>query len=223
MFRLGSGRAGGACHPARATVIALAAAAPSPYVEAMGLFFAFALIGLPILDIVSLIKAGALLGFWPTLGLVALAVVAGSTIVRHQGLSIGRSVQASLHAGRLPVVEAFNGACVLIAGLLLLFPGLVSDAVALLLLLPPVRGLLRRLVGWRIGVAGATVAWSTNGRDGFPPGAFADPGFSSAPPGGRGPVIDGEYETWEPAAADPAGGARPLPPPQPRRDDPNGR
>ena len=90
---------------------------------ALGLIF----IALPILDIVSLIKAGAIWGFWPTLGVVVAAGILGTTIVRHQGFSIGRSVQQSLNAGRLPVIETFNGACVLAAGALLLFPGLLSD------------------------------------------------------------------------------------------------
>ncbi len=122
---------------------------------AFGLIF----LALPILDIVSLIKAGALWGFWPTVGVVLAAGLLGATIVRHQGFSIGRSVQQSLNAGRLPVIEAFDGACVLAAGALLLFPGLLSDALAMLLLLPPVRALLRLAIAWRLRRSGQTIAW----------------------------------------------------------------
>jgi UPF0716 protein FxsA len=168
----------------------------------MSMVFVLVLMGLPVLDIVSLIKAGALWGFWPTVGLVIGSGLVGTLIVRHQGLAIGRSVQASLNAGRLPVVEAFDGACVLVAGALFLLPGLLSDGVALLLLLPPVRSLLRRLIAWRLAAVGTTVAWST----GQPPTGFP-------PVDGQGPIIEGEFESWKPADAEPAAPDRRLPSP----------
>jgi UPF0716 protein FxsA len=154
----------------------------------LGLIF----IALPVLDIVSLIKAGDLWGFWPTVGAVFAAALLGATIVRHQGVSIGRQVQESLNAGRLPVIEAFDGACVLAAGALLLFPGLASDVVALALLLPPLRALLRRAIAWRLRLRGKVVVW----RHGLPGGRT---GGSSPRSGERGAVIDGEFEPVAPA------------------------
>jgi UPF0716 protein FxsA len=154
---------------------------------ALGLIF----VALPILDIVSLIKAGELWGFWPTVGVVLAAGLLGTTIVRHQGLSIGRQVQRSLNAGRLPVIEAFDGACVLVAGTLLLFPGLASDVLALLLLLPPVRALLRRTIAWRLRRNGEVLVWTR----GFP----GDPAGRSPPASNiGGAVIEGEFESVEP-------------------------
>jgi UPF0716 protein FxsA len=173
---------------------------------AMGALLPLGFIGLPILDILSLIKAGALLGFWPTLAWVAGGVVVGVVLIRLQGVSIGRSVQQSLNAGKLPVVEAFDGACILLAGCLLLMPGLVSDLLALLLLLPPVRGALRRAISARMRHAGATVVWTSAGE-------AAGGGRAAA---GQGPVIDGEFESWEaptPPTPQPATAAPPLPPP----------
>jgi UPF0716 protein FxsA len=158
--------------------------------SALGLVF----IALPILDIVSLIKAGDLWGFWPTLGLVLAAGLLGITIVRHQGLSIGRQVQRSLNAGRLPVIEAFDGACVLVAGALLLLPGLASDVVALLLLVPPVRALLRRTIAWRLRRSGEIMVWRHEA-----PGDVS--GRSSAAHVG-GAVIEGEFQPVEPRSGD---------------------
>lgn len=172
----------------------------SPYLLAMALAFALLVIGVPILDIVSLIKVAALLGFWPTLAVVIGGAAVGTLLVRHQGLAIGRAVRQSLNAGRLPVKEAFDGACLLVAGALFLLPGVLSDALALLLLLPPVRALLRKAIAWRTGTAGATVAWTTT----RPP-----PGF----PAGRGPILEGEYERWETPATEEKAGATRLPPP----------
>lgn len=153
----------------------------------MSTVFVLGLLLLPFLDIVSLIKAGALFGVFPTLALVVGAGVIGFWLARHQGLAVGRSVQATLAAGRVPVVEAFDGACLLIAGGLLLFPGLVSDGIALVLLVPPVRAALRRLIGRRVREQTTTIVWTT-GADGI-----------SRPMAG-GDIIDGDFEVVRPAA-----------------------
>lgn len=153
------------------------------------------LVALPIFDIVSLIKAGDLWGFWPTVGVVLAAGLLGMTIIRHRGLSIGRQVQQSLNAGRLPVIEAFDGACVLAAGALLLLPGLASDVLALLLLLPPVRALLRRTIAWRLRRDGETMVWRHEFRGGIT-------GRSPAASNVGGPIIEGEFQSVEPEAAE---------------------
>lgn len=158
-----------------------------------------ALLALPFLDIASLIKAGALLGFFPTLGLVIGAGLVGSWLVQHQGLAIGRSVRATLAENRVPVVEAFDGACLLVAGGLFMFPGFVSDVLALLLLVPAVRAAVRRMIGRRLREQGAaTVVWTTTA-DGF------------ARPRAEGQVIDGDYEVVHPAG-DAADTSRSQPP-----------
>lgn len=158
-----------------------------------------ALLALPFLDIASLIKAGALFGFFPTLGLVIGAGLVGSWLVQHQGLAIGRSVRQTLADNRVPVVEAFDGACLLVAGGLFMFPGFVSDVFALLLLIPAVRAGLRRMIGRSLREQGAaTVVWTTTA-DGF-----------NRPMAG-GDVIDGEYEVVHPAN-DSAATSPPRPP-----------
>ena len=161
----------------------------------MLLAFCLLFVALPVLDVLSLIKAGDLWGFWPTVGLVVGTGIVGTAIVRHQGLSIGQQVRQSLNAGRLPVVEAFDGACVLVAGGLLLFPGLASDVLAVALLLPPLRALLRRSIAWRLRRSGQVVVW----RHEFPgpaAGASSPGGPSARRPGEV--VIEGEFEPVEP-------------------------
>lgn len=167
--------------------------ARQPYFESMPLFFALALIALPLLDIVSLIKAGALLGFWPTLGLLAAAAALGTWVIRQQRFPTAARLRRSLAAGELPLREAFDGVCLLVAGLMLMFPGFISDAVALLLLLPPLRAGLWTMLGRSLAGAGATVVWRGAG------------GIR-----GQRVVIDGEFE--------PVGGAaQPSPSRPPRR------
>jgi UPF0716 protein FxsA len=149
----------------------------------MGLILLIAMIGVPILEIVVFIKAGERIGLWPTVGAVILTAVVGTALLRLQGLSTLARARESLKAGQLPVAEVFDGICLLIGGALLLTPGFVTDAVGFLLLIPPVRQVLRRWSRKYLTGAGRVEAWS----DVQPP--------SSGPAGGRqGPIIEGEFE-----------------------------
>ncbi len=67
-------------------------------------------------------------------------------LVKRQGLGIIRRMRAELDAGRAPAVALVDGLLVLGAGLLLAFPGFVTDAFGLALLVPGVRGGVRRVV-----------------------------------------------------------------------------
>lgn len=149
----------------------------------MGLILLLAMIGVPILEIAVFIEAGERIGLWPTLGAVILTAVVGTALMRFQGLSTIARARESLDAGQLPVAEVFEGICLLIGGALLLTPGFVTDAVGFLLLIPPVRLVLRRWCQSYLIDARRVRMWS----DVPPP----DPGSA----GGRSsPVIDGEFE-----------------------------
>jgi UPF0716 protein FxsA len=113
----------------------------------MALYLFLALICVPILEIAVFIQAGAVIGLWPTIGLVVLTAVAGTWLLRQQGLATLARAQRSMEHNRLPVNELFDGLCLLIAGILLLTPGFVTDSLGLLLLVPGIRTLLRAWVG----------------------------------------------------------------------------
>ena len=113
----------------------------------MALYLLLALICVPILEIAVFIQAGAVIGLWPTIGLVVLTAVAGTWLLRQQGLATLARAQRSMEHNQLPVNELFDGLCLLIGGILLLTPGFVTDSVGLLLLVPGVRALLRAWVG----------------------------------------------------------------------------
>jgi UPF0716 protein FxsA len=116
----------------------------------LGLFLVAALIGVPLLEIALFIKVGGWIGLGPTLALIVLTAVLGIVILRWQGVGVMLRAQRQLAAGSLPVVEVFEGLCLVIAGVLLLIPGFFTDAVGALLLLPPVRRALYRQVRQRI-------------------------------------------------------------------------
>lgn len=125
-------------------------------------------------------EAADLLGGWAVVGLTLISVLAGSALLRRVGLRAALELRARMERGEPPGPALFDGLCLTIAALLLMLPGLISDALALLLLLPAVRVALLRAVSAR---------------------------FGTAPPSGNGPtVIDGEYEIISPdhAAAPPS-------------------
>ncbi len=164
-----------------------------------------AVLALPLLDIASLIAVGGRIGIGPTIAAVLLSGVAGGILMRAQGFTLFQQARATLEAGRFPAREVFDGACVLAGGALLMLPGFVSDALGLLLLTPPVRGLLRRLIGDAALRSGRFEVF-TVGPDGTP---------RRAP--GAGPTIEGEYHPVEetpplipPPAAPEDAGERPT-------------
>jgi UPF0716 protein FxsA len=101
-------------------------------------------VALPIAEIYALIKMGSWLGLFPTLAILVLVSAAGAALVKREGLRVFRRFKEQIAAGNMPTNEMVDGVCLLIAGVLLVVPGFVTDAVGLLLLLPPFRVLLRR-------------------------------------------------------------------------------
>ncbi|MDF1585146.1 FxsA family protein [Marinimicrococcus flavescens] len=111
---------------------------------------------LPILEIVLLIVLGSELGALPVIGLLLASAVLGALLLRHHGARLVREIERNLNAGRLPLAETFRAACVGAAGVLLILPGVISDAVALVLVLPPLQRLLYNLLARGLGVDGGS-------------------------------------------------------------------
>ena len=115
------------------------------------LLFLLVLLALAGLELLVIVRVAGGIGVLPTLVLLVGIGVLGMMLVRRQGLATIARVQASLQAGRLPVADVFEGVCILVAGLLLALPGLLSDAAGVALLLPPFRRLLYKALARRLG------------------------------------------------------------------------
>jgi len=100
----------------------------------------------PIAELAVLLKVGAAIGIANTIGLLILVSLVGGWLVKREGLGVLRRIQQQLELRRLPGAELVDGLLVLIAGALLLTPGFLSDVVGILLLLPPVRAVFRRVL-----------------------------------------------------------------------------
>jgi UPF0716 protein FxsA len=100
----------------------------------------------PLADLALLIwlaeKAG--LGLGGTLCLILLPGVVGALLARHEGLRCLRKVQQKLAAGELPGNALLDGLLILLAGALLITPGVLTDLLGLALLLPPFRRIVKR-------------------------------------------------------------------------------
>lgn len=106
----------------------------------------------PLIEIACFVIIGNAIGLWPTLAGVLLMAVAGSLILRWQGLALLNEIRSSMGRGQLPARALADAMMVAIAGVLLLLPGYFSDLIGILLLLPPVRTLLYRFLASRVQV-----------------------------------------------------------------------
>lgn len=132
---------------------------------------------LPILEIVGFIQVGDWIGAGPTIGLLALSAAVGMLIVRHQGLASLSKAQAAAARGEAPIGTVLDGFCAVLAGVLLIIPGFLTDILGILLLIRPLRRGIGRWLFSRIG-AGMPVFTTTN-RGGFGGAAGGDQGFGN--------------------------------------------
>jgi UPF0716 protein FxsA len=113
----------------------------------------------PIVELWVIIEIGSLIGVWPTIALLLADAVLGSLLLRHQGRGAWRRFNEAIAQRRFPGREVADGVLIAVGGTLLLTPGFVTDVLGLILLVPPTRAIVRRLmrgyVGRRFVIVGA--------------------------------------------------------------------
>jgi UPF0716 protein FxsA len=112
----------------------------------------------PLAELYVILKVGDAIGVLPTIALLAADSVLGSMLLRAQGRAVWGRFNEALTTGRMPHREVMDGVLVIFGGAFLITPGFLTDIVGLILLLPPTRAVVRRLVvrrlGRRVAVAG---------------------------------------------------------------------
>jgi UPF0716 protein FxsA len=116
----------------------------------MFLKLAVPFIAIPLIELALLIWVGSSIGFWPTMALVIVTGLAGALLTRLAGVHVLLQIRGEMLAGRMPVGHMIDGLLVLVGGLVLLTPGLLTDVVGFALLIPWSRRMARRLVQGRI-------------------------------------------------------------------------
>ena len=97
---------------------------------------------LPLAELALLILIGQWIGLAPTVVMVFVTGLIGATLAKWQGLQVYRKLRKELAAGRMPGGTMFEGVLILIAGAVLITPGVLTDLFGFALLIPPFRKLV---------------------------------------------------------------------------------
>lgn len=101
-------------------------------------------VGIPFVEIMILIKLGEVFGFWNTILLVVGTGVLGAYLAKAQGFWIWLQIQQELQMGRIPAEKLIDGFLILIGGIVLLTPGLLTDIFGFALLVPFSRNMFKK-------------------------------------------------------------------------------
>lgn len=102
----------------------------------------------PLIELALLIELGRFGGTLPTIALIVTTGFLGAVLARHQGLGVLREMRAEVAGGRLPARPIVDGVIILLAGAMLLTPGILTDLFGFLCLIPASRKLIRGFL-WR--------------------------------------------------------------------------
>ena len=105
----------------------------------------------PLAELYVILKVGDAIGALWTILLLAADSVLGSLLLRAQGRSVWGRFNETMAAGRVPHRELIDGVLIIFGGAFLITPGFLTDIVGLLLLLPPTRSVVRRMLARRLG------------------------------------------------------------------------
>ena len=123
----------------------------------------------PIAELYVIVQVAGAIGVPETILLLIGMSLLGAWLARIAGVGVLYRLQRTVRAGRVPSVEIVDGALVLLAGALMITPGFLSDLLAIFLLLPPSRALVRGVVLRRIRARGGLFAMVTSMSTGAKP------------------------------------------------------
>ncbi|MBA2556795.1 MAG: FxsA family protein [Chloroflexi bacterium] len=103
---------------------------------------------LPVVELALLLEIGRRIGTLPTIAIIVVTGVAGAYLARREGLGVLRRIRADVHEGRMPGPAIVDGVIVLLAGAVLLTPGVLTDILGFLCLIPATRRVIRAAL-WR--------------------------------------------------------------------------
>jgi UPF0716 protein FxsA len=148
----------------------------------IGLIFILILVAFPLLELALLLKAGAVFGVGPVLLIVIVTFILGITVVRQQGLGVARRYIEATRSGKPPVEPLVEGMLLFMAGGCLIAPGLITDTIGLILLIPPLRQWVARWIAAnRFAVVDVTVTRDERSKQ-------------ARNSTGVGPTIEGDFE-----------------------------
>lgn len=118
----------------------------------MPTLIAILMLAFPLLEIAGFVVVGSEIGVLATIGLIVLSGIVGAFLLRWQGFGAMQRIRREMEQGGTPGRELAHGAMIMLAGILLLIPGFISDVFGLLLFIPAVRDVAWRFFSNRITV-----------------------------------------------------------------------
>ena len=109
----------------------------------MALLLVLVFIALPIAELAVLITVAHSIGVLEAIGLMVLVSVLGAWLAKREGLGMLTRIRTALDRGEMPSREVADGFLILFAAALMITPGFITDCLALVLLFPPTRALVR--------------------------------------------------------------------------------
>lgn len=97
----------------------------------------------PIIELAILVKMGGYVGVGNTIGIVVITGVAGAYLAKLQGLMTINTIQDDINQGIMPTDKLFDGLIILCSGILLITPGLITDLIGFIGLIPFTRNMLK--------------------------------------------------------------------------------
>ncbi|MEL6503222.1 MAG: FxsA family protein [Pseudomonadota bacterium] len=165
-------------------------------------FIPFLLLIIPIMEIAAFIFIGGQIGIGWTLLMILVTAIGGTFLLRRQGMGLVNRVQTEMGEGRVPGQALGEGLMIIVAGVLLLTPGFITDALGFSLFVPQVRQGLWSLVASKIVVTvpGGGQFTARDFEKGPPPGSPFD---GPREDGQDGPVIDLDEENYTSSVKNP--------------------
>ena len=105
-------------------------------------FILFTLV--PMIELAILIEIGSRVGTFHTIMLIVSTGVVGALLAQSQGLAVIRKIQEEISFCRPPADELFDGLFVLVGGVLLITPGILTDLIGFAFLLPVTRNIIKQ-------------------------------------------------------------------------------
>lgn len=99
---------------------------------------------LPIVELAILIRIGQATEWWAPVLMVISTGIAGAALARWQGLRVYERIREDARAGHMPADALVDGFLILLAGILLVTPGVLTDLFGIAFLIPPIRALWKR-------------------------------------------------------------------------------
>lgn len=144
----------------------------------------FLLLVVPIVEIAVFIVVGQQIGVGLTILLIIATAIIGAMQFRRQGFSVMSRIREDVNAGRVPAAAMAHGVFIIVAGVLLLTPGFVTDAIGFTLFVPAVREWAWRTVapGFFANLSGSWSRWPGTGEEGRPYDSTIELSVGDTPP-----------------------------------------